>query len=103
MKVHSTRRWNKTRIWHRRKLTTQRLLTSHSSTSRSRVAPPFGVTIPPSCKQYTGHSSTNMPLTRKKYRKMRIKFDDAMTKSNEYFNQERKAAETAKRLKQYNE
>ncbi len=44
-----------------------------------------------------------MPLTRKKYRKMRLQFDDAMTKSNEYFNQERKAAETAKRLKQYNE
>jgi len=53
--------------------------------------------------QHTAHRSTNMPLTRKKYRKMRIKFDDAMTKSNEYFNQERKAAETAKRLKQYNE
>jgi hypothetical protein len=34
---------------------------------------------------------------------MRIKFDDAMAKSNDYFNQERKAVEAAKRLKQYNE
>lgn len=40
---------------------------------------------------------------KKKYRKMRIKFDDAMSKSNDFFKQERHAVETAKRLKQQNE
>jgi hypothetical protein len=34
---------------------------------------------------------------------MRIKFDDAMGKSNDFFKQERHALETAKRLKQQNE
>jgi hypothetical protein len=34
---------------------------------------------------------------------MRIKFDETMSQSNKYFNQERKAMETAKRLKQQNE
>jgi hypothetical protein len=48
-------------------------------------------------------SSANLPPFRKKYRKMRIKFDDSMGKSNDYFNQEKKAMETAKRLKQQNE
>ncbi|KAN0108549.1 IEC3 subunit of the Ino80 complex, chromatin re-modelling domain containing protein [Hyaloscypha variabilis] len=40
---------------------------------------------------------------KKKYRKMRIKFDETMSQSNKYFNQERKAMETAKRLKQQND
>jgi len=44
-----------------------------------------------------------MSTIRKKYRKMRIKFDDAMSKSNDFFKQERHALETAKRLKQQNE
>jgi hypothetical protein len=48
-------------------------------------------------------NSANMATIRKKYRKMRIKFDDVMTKSNDFFKQERKALETAKRLKQQNE
>jgi cell fate (sporulation/competence/biofilm development) regulator YlbF (YheA/YmcA/DUF963 family) len=41
--------------------------------------------------------------TRKKYRKMRIKFDAKMQESNHLCNKEQQGAETAKRLAQENE
>jgi hypothetical protein len=44
-----------------------------------------------------------MSATRKKYRKMRIKFDDKMRQSNEWFVEEQLAVETARRLAQENE
>ena len=47
--------------------------------------------------------SANMPGIRKKYRKMRIKFDEKMRQSNELFVEEQLAVETAKRLAQENE
>ena len=41
--------------------------------------------------------------TRKKYRKMRIKFDEKMRQSNEWYIQEQMAIETARRIAQQNE
>ena len=48
-------------------------------------------------------SPANMCAIRKKYRKMRIKFDEAMRQSNSLFMEEQLADETAKRLAQENE
>lgn len=44
-----------------------------------------------------------MATIRKKYRKMRIKFDEVMTASNDLVKKEQMAFETVKRLKQQNE
>jgi IEC3 subunit of the Ino80 complex, chromatin re-modelling len=44
-----------------------------------------------------------MALTRKKYRKMRIKFEEKMNLSNQLFKEEQDAAETARRLALENE
>ena len=44
-----------------------------------------------------------MPLIRKKYRKMRFKFDEIMRQSNELCLLEQQAEETAKRLARENE
>jgi len=44
-----------------------------------------------------------MAAPRKKYRKMRIKFDEAMRMSNELYTQEQNAKNTAKRLREQNE
>jgi len=45
----------------------------------------------------------NMSAIRKKYRKMRIKFDEKMRQSNERYMEEQLAMETARRLAQENE
>src|SRR2546426_65693 len=45
----------------------------------------------------------NTVLNRKKYRKMRIKFDEQMKLSNDLFTMEHNAKETARRLAQQNE
>ncbi|TAQ89422.1 hypothetical protein B7494_g2257 [Chlorociboria aeruginascens] len=48
-------------------------------------------------------ASANLNPCRKKYRKMRIKFDEKMHLSNEYYIQEQMAQDTAKRLAQEND
>ena len=48
-------------------------------------------------------SLTNMDDFRKKYRKMRIKFDEVMRESNENYMKEQKAIETGRRLARENE
>lgn len=48
-------------------------------------------------------SDANMSDIRKKYRKMRIKFDEVMRQNNSLFMEEQLADETAKRLAQENE
>jgi hypothetical protein len=49
------------------------------------------------------HDVANMLVTRKKYRKMRIKFDVKMQESNTLCAKEQQGADTAKRLAQENE
>jgi len=44
-----------------------------------------------------------MSSIRKKYRKMRIKFDEKMRQSNVWYMEEQAATETARRLAQQNE
>jgi hypothetical protein len=44
-----------------------------------------------------------MSTIRKKYRKIRVKFDEIMRESNALFVEEQKADQTAKRLAQENE
>jgi hypothetical protein len=44
-----------------------------------------------------------MPSIRKKYRKMRIKFEEKMRDSNVWFVEEQLAVETARRLAEENE
>lgn len=52
---------------------------------------------------WLARSSTNMSSYRKKYRKMRINFDEAMRQSNSLFMEEQLADETAKKMIRENE
>lgn len=51
----------------------------------------------------SARSAANMSDNRKKYRKMRIKFDEAMRESNSLFLEEQVGNETVMRLMQENE
>lgn len=52
---------------------------------------------------WSARSAANMSDNRKKYRKMRIKFDEAMRESNSLFLEEQVGNETVMRLMQENE
>jgi hypothetical protein len=65
-----------------------------------------GDTVNPNNAEYSKMESANpanMLSIRKKYRKMRIKFDEIMRMSNQFYTDEQRAVETARRLAQENE
>jgi hypothetical protein len=104
-RLYRTQRWK--RLLPRSRWKDPNLHTNHSSTSYLEICASIRRDRESSKLQKPRNlltsSVANMGVNRKKYRKMRIKFDEVMRDSNENYMKEQRAIETGRRLARENE